>query len=97
MAGQGYCHECHAAKMRVWRKTHEISLEQRLRMNARSYLHVYIKRGKVNRGPCEKCGSTKVQAHHEDYNKPLEVHWLCKLHHLRHHGKMLSPVSVSAS
>ena len=63
--------------------------EQRLRANARSYLHVYVKRGHVTRGCCEVCGDEKVEAHHEDYTKPLDVRWLCKLHHLQAHGKQL--------
>lgn len=37
--------------------------------------------GKLVPLPCEICGSTNVQAHHEDYSKPLEVRWLCRLHH----------------
>lgn len=48
---------------------------------------VAIKRGDVERQPCETCGKTPVEAHHDDYNKPLEVRWLCSLHHRRHHGK----------
>ncbi|HEB29231.1 MAG TPA: hypothetical protein ENI05_16015 [Porticoccus sp.] len=40
-----------------------------------------IKTGKLVQGPCEVCGSTGVYAHHEDYDKPLEVRWLCTLHH----------------
>ena len=38
--------------------------------------------------PCEVCGSAKVEAHHDDYSKPLEVRWLCRMHHLVHHGKV---------
>lgn len=40
--------------------------------------------GKVIRKfTCETCGSVhRVEAHHEDYTKPLEVRWLCKQHHV---------------
>lgn len=31
--------------------------------------------------PCCVCGSKKSTAHHEDYNKPLEVVWVCLQHH----------------
>jgi hypothetical protein len=40
-----------------------------------------IKNGTLKRLPCEICGETKSEAHHEDYYKPLEVKWLCKRHH----------------
>lgn len=38
--------------------------------------------------PCERCGSQKVQAHHEDYSKPLEVVWLCQAHHTARHREL---------
>lgn len=44
-----------------------------------------IRDGKLVKGPCEKCGSTKVQAHHDDYSKPLEVRWLCIKDHNAEH------------
>ena len=31
--------------------------------------------------PCEICGKEKTEAHHDDYDKPLEVRWLCRSHH----------------
>lgn len=47
-----------------------------------------IRNGTLVRQPCEKCGDEKVEAHHDDYSKPLEVRWLCRKHHLEHHGKI---------
>ncbi len=40
-----------------------------------------IKSGKLARQPCCICGDPKVEAHHDDYSKPLDVRWLCKKHH----------------
>lgn len=68
--------------MREYRKTHRLTGEARRRANARSYLHQYIKRLKVLKQPCEVCGGLNVEAHHEDYSKPLEVRWLCRGKHL---------------
>jgi hypothetical protein len=39
------------------------------------------------RQPCSVCGAMKVEAHHTDYSKPLEVVWLCKKHHAEAHRK----------
>lgn len=33
-------------------------------------------------------GFHKVQAHHDDYSKPLEVRWLCVPHHALHHKQL---------
>jgi uncharacterized protein with von Willebrand factor type A (vWA) domain len=41
--------------------------------------------GEIVRGVCEVCGSKKVHGHHEDYTKPLAVHWLCSVHHGERH------------
>lgn len=81
-AGQGTCRWCHRAYMRRWRKDHPLAGEARLRSIARSYANVYQQRGKLIPKPCEVCGSLKVEKHHDDYSKPLEVRWFCREHHL---------------
>lgn len=44
-----------------------------------------VRSGKINRQPCEVCGSVPAQMHHDDYSKPLDVRWLCAMHHKRLH------------
>lgn len=46
-----------------------------------------IRDGRLKREPCSKCGAEFGEAHHEDYNKPLEVTWLCKACHSEEHWK----------
>lgn len=88
---QAWCNSCIAEWARENRKRHsELSDEQRKKANARSYLNVYIRRGKIIKEPCCVCGDLEVQAFHTDYDKPLEVEWYCRKHHLEHHEKINS-------
>lgn len=45
-----------------------------------------IKKGILIKMPCEVCGGPKVDAHHDDYSKPLEIRWMCRVHHLQYHS-----------
>ena len=58
--------------------------------NAHSILNKAIRSKKVARSPCEVCGNIKSEGHHEDYSKPLEVIWLCRIHHREKHRKVLT-------
>jgi hypothetical protein len=44
-----------------------------------------IRDGKLVKGPCEFAAeggcSGRIEAHHDDYLKPLEVRWFCSAHH----------------
>jgi len=52
---------------------------------AHNALNNAIRDKKIQKQPCKICGDKNVHAHHEDYSKPLDVVWLCALHHHRHH------------
>lgn len=57
------------------------------RHKARRRVRHEIKAGRIHRQPCEVCGvSAPIEAHHDDYSKPLDVRWLCRKHHREHHN-----------
>lgn len=70
----------------------EISSEWRKADKRRTKCHNAVKRaiksGDLNRLPCEKCGNEKSYAHHEDYDKPLEVIFLCQPCHKQRHKEI---------
>jgi hypothetical protein len=54
---------------------------------ARAQAQYAVKMGRLTRQPCEvgvNCLG-RVEAHHDDYSKPLEVRWLCRRHHSEAH------------
>jgi hypothetical protein len=75
--------EKHKEQSREFRKNNpeKISAQQKCRRA--------IKQGILSRpDKCSKCEILcKPDAHHEEYNKPLEVIWICKKCHIEiHHG-----------
>lgn len=54
------------------------------------YRHKVIIRAKAHRvsikpKPCEMCGNPKADRHHDSYEKPLEIRWLCRSCHIKYH------------
>jgi len=50
-----------------------------------------LRRGTLEKQPCEVCGTTKhIDGHHPNYQRPLEVQWLCRCHHVRLHKQGVS-------
>ena len=47
-----------------------------------------VRIGTVKHSPCEKCGNGQSHGHHENYDYPLNVVWLCAKHHQVRHREM---------
>ena|ERR1035441_6494427 len=91
--GQRYCKDCHAKYMRENRKRHsELNPEAKKKVICRSYANVYLRRRKIKKQPCVICGDENSQMHHKDYNKPLDITWLCRDDHLSLH-KNIGPIA----
>jgi len=59
----------------AWRRRHPE------RARAHRALRWAVRSGRITRAvACQRCGSTpnRIEAHHWDYSKPLDVEWLCK-------------------
>jgi uncharacterized Zn finger protein (UPF0148 family) len=90
-----YCYTCtrEYRNKRNKRNVKAVSKKQRkwIKENPEKYrAHIAVfgalRSGKLVRQPCEVCGNPKVETHHDDYTKPLEVRWLCRTHHLALHN-----------
>jgi len=85
--GQRYCRSCHAAYMRENRTPYSgLSDEARRRSRARAYANVYKARGLLAQEACFICDAPKAEMHHADYGRPIEILWLCRACHLKHHS-----------
>lgn len=93
------CRKCNTERARKYRmtKTGRAAIyravyksidKYRVKQNARVYLNNHIKMGLVQRPNECKCGNNKVEAHHENYSKPLEVLWLCRECHANLHRRL---------
>lgn len=54
-----------------------------------------LRTGRLRRGKCH-CGSLRVEAHHPDYSKPLEVEWVCRKHHRAIHAEQRRAAKAEA-
>jgi ribosomal protein S27AE len=74
--------------VKIWRaKNPEKNLAHRA-------VFIAVRNGTLKKKPCRRCGKSKVEAHHEDYSKPLKVVWLCKKHHVEADLKRKSVVHI---
>lgn len=72
-----------AAHTKAWR-----SADKR-RTAAHNAVARAILAGRLDRQPCEWCGRIDSYAHHESYDNPLDVTWLCQPCHKQRHKEMV--------
>ncbi len=92
------CRECNRNKSRSWYKNNKARAKEIIKKSemrypekqqARILLNYAVKTMLVNKPEqCQDCKRKEpLQGHHNDYNKPLIVEWLCtNCHSNRHKG-----------
>jgi hypothetical protein len=66
-----------------WRASHP---EKRI---AHQAVQTAVRNGSLKKKPCEVCGSTvRIHAHHDNYEKKLDVIWVCQTHHMERHAML---------
>ena len=53
---------------------------------AHASLRSGLQRGLIQPQPCTHCGEPKTKSHHEAYDRPLDVIWLCRACHKALHA-----------
>lgn len=78
----GSCNKClRTIKRKEYRYSKDVA--------SRQILAIALKSGHLIKQPCEECGQIEgVDGHHPDYDKPLDIIWLCRLHHAREHVRL---------
>lgn len=67
-----------------------VSDEEKRKKIARAKTKSYVRLGLMSKEPCRECGDPNTEAHHEDYDRPHDVVWLCRKHHdAIHHPSVL--------
>lgn len=59
-----------------------------LKVKARKKLNYEVMCGRIMKKPCNVCGENKVEAHHSNYSRPLDVIWLCHRCHRTEEGRI---------
>lgn len=79
---------CSHTRQSAWRRANLAKYAAHLAVNRA------LASGRLERQTCEVCGHPRVDAHHDRYDDPLAVRWLCRRHHmgLHRYGEDMFPV-----
>ena len=74
-------------RARGCRQSPEYLREWRRKNPEKAHAHKQVAYRLKNPGVCSECESTyHIEAHHDDYSKPLDVRWLCAACHKQWHA-----------
>lgn len=78
------------AEVKAWRLAHPGYNYDWYKLNpeklrAKWTVRYAVKTGKLKPQPCVRCGKKKTETHHDDYTKPLDVVWMCRVCHRKEH------------
>ncbi|HDY67408.1 MAG TPA: hypothetical protein ENH85_06440 [Candidatus Scalindua sp.] len=87
-ANQKFCSGCSKKQGAYYgHKKHRAKFPEKNRIRDRT--NKIITRDKtLERQPCEVCGEENAEAHHYNYDHPLNINWLCKEHHGMEHKRL---------
>lgn len=71
--------ERRAESATAWRRANKI------KRRAHRMVEYALSKGRLVKTACEVCADPKSEAHHRNYDKPLEVNWLCRKCHGKEH------------
>lgn len=78
-------------QVKRWQREHPKATD------AREAAALAVARGELSPQGCEVCSATEdIHAHHDDYDKPLGVRWLCRSHHWQHHARLAKTKALAA-
>ncbi len=66
---------------------------EQAKQTCRNQSMVALKKGIIIKPACcpECGGDTRLYMHHDDYNKPFDIRWMCPKCHHKHHKENISP------
>lgn len=77
--------QAHRQEITDYQREYQQRPHAKVKRQAREAVKYALKTGRLVRGECEQkhrgdCEG-RIEAHHDDYSKPLQVRWLCRAHH----------------
>ena len=79
-------HSTEAPLRKAYRAQAEWRERNQLKVWSHKAVQSALRRGIIEKQPCQVCGAEESEAHHEDHRNALDVRWLCRKHHKAVHA-----------